>query len=115
MLATLLALHVASMVHVPIPRALAMGPAPTVPTLTWPKPPPSDWLDVSSGCAPARVAAVGDGSADDTASIQACFDLINNESSKHTAVYMPAGNYTITSTLKLFRVKGGLVVGDGGS
>jgi len=103
----------------PAPLVLADdGPPPpppvdTLPTLHWPKPPPSDWLNVATGCGDGIAAAVGDGIADDTGAIQACFDLINNESSAHHAVYLPAGTYRITATIRLFRVLGGLIVGDG--
>jgi hypothetical protein len=42
---------------------------------------------------------------------QACFDLVNNESNTHYTVLIPAGTYKITQTLRLFRVLGGLIVG----
>jgi hypothetical protein len=73
----------------------------TLPTLQWPV--PREWLNVKTGCssavgasATAAVGAVGDGTADDTAAIQACFDMVSNES-QHLSVYIPAGTYKVTS------------------
>ena len=43
--------------------------------------------------------------------IQACFSSVSNESNAHYTVYIPAGTYKITKTLRLFRVLGGLIVG----
>lgn len=70
---------------------------------------PQDWLDVKAGCSSASspyyhssTAAVGDGVADDTAAIQACFDMVSNETKKYT-VYLPEGSYKVTATLRLFR------------
>jgi hypothetical protein len=37
--------------------------------------------------------------------------LVNNESNTHYTVLIPAGTYKITQTLRLFRVLGGLIVG----
>ena len=84
---------------------------PVLPVLNYPEV-PREWLSVKAGCTSSTLKAKGDGVADDTAAIQACLDRINNESSAY-AVYFPAGTYKVTSTLKLFRVLGGLLVGSG--
>ena len=88
---------------------------PQLPVLSYPDPPPREWLNVQTGCslgaggadgaggAGGAGGAKGDGKTDDTAAIQACLNMINNET-KHYAVYLPVGTYKITSTLKLFRV-----------
>ena len=93
-----------------------------LPVLNWPV--PREWLNVQDGCASATttaaasfanngaVAAVGDGVADDTAAIQACFDQVSNETGKFS-VYFPAGTYKVTSTLRLFRGISILIVGTG--
>ena len=79
-----------------------------LPILNWPV--PREWLNVKAGCGSGLVgAAVGDGIADDTAAIQSCFDLVNNET-EHFTVYLPAGTYKITETLVLYRVRLGRVV-----
>ena len=106
----------------PSPRPLRAS-VDTLPVLNWPV--PRDWLNVKDGCsaatnatasaaAGAAAGAAGDGMADDTASIQACFDLVSNETDKYS-VYLPAGTYKITSTLRLFRGLGILIVGQGES
>jgi hypothetical protein len=91
----------------------------TLPVLNWPV--PREWLNVRTGCPTATTAAagaagaagaIGDGAADDTAAIQACFDLVSNETQQHS-VYLPAGNYKITSTLRLFKGLGILIIGEG--
>ncbi len=56
--------------------------------------------------------AVGDGVVDDTAAIQACFDLVSNETKQYT-VYLPAGTYKVTRTLQLFRGLGVSIIGQG--
>ena len=91
----------------------------TLPALNWPVV-PREWLNVKLGCPPSQAApaaaailrATGDGVADDTAAIQACFDLVNNET-KQLSVYIPAGTYKITGTLRLFRGLGVLIIGQG--
>eukprot|EP01052_Picozoa_sp_SAG31_P043097 SAG31_NODE_7073_length_1796_cov_1.256924_1_plen_478_part_00 len=88
----------------------------TLPILKWfggTKALPSDWLDVKKGCGDTNP-AVGDGAQDDTAAIQACFDLVSNET-KLSTVYLPAGNFKVTKTLRLFRGRGILIVGEGES
>jgi hypothetical protein len=91
-----------------------------LPTLAWPSP-PKDWLNVQTSGACGGVshmsggglaAARGDGLADDTAAIQRCFDLVNNKTEQVT-VYLPAGTYKITETLRLFRGLGITIVGAG--
>ena len=66
--------------------------------------------------------AVGDGVADDTAEIQACFDAAfgsrtspNGNTNRHLnkSVYFPSGNYRITAPLYLTGVKGGRIFGNG--
>ena len=108
------------------PHAAAAGVG-TLPALNWPV--PREWLNVKTGCPPAaersggdggpataaaatRAAAAGDGVADDTAAIQACLDLVSNET-EQLSVYIPAGTYRITGTLRLFRGLGILLIGQG--
>jgi hypothetical protein len=100
-----------------------------LPVLNWPV--PREWLNVKDGCGGSAstttiasattqqqqqrpLAAVGDGLADDTAAIQACFDQVSNETKKFS-VYIPAGTYKVTSTLRLFRGLGILIIGQGES
>ena len=90
-----------------------------LPVLNWPV--PREWLNVQAGCGRATstssgtaAAAVGDGVADDTAAIQACFDQVSNETDKFS-VYFPAGTYKVSSTLRLFRGISILIVGTGES
>ena len=88
--------------------AQAQAGVDTLPALNWPV--PREWLNVQTGC-PTAVAdppptataatttvlrAVGDGATDDTVAIQACFDLVNNDTNQ-VSVYIPAGSYKITS------------------
>jgi hypothetical protein len=107
----------------PGPSSLARAQAgvDTLPVLNWPV--PREWLNVKDGCGgggrgaatgAAAAAAVGDGVADDTAAIQACFDTVSNETDT-VSVYLPAGTYKVTSTLQLFRGLGILIVGQGES
>eukprot|EP00040_Diaphanoeca_grandis_P030532 m.180568 g.180568 ORF g.180568 m.180568 type:complete len:835 (+) comp32026_c0_seq2:65-2569(+) len=98
----------------PFVRGTTVG-VDTIPNLQWPKPHPSDWIDVTKGCgsgAPAK----GDGKTDATAAIQACFDVISNHRSQHSGnstVFIPSGTYLITKPLILTTILGGMVVGEG--
>jgi lysophospholipase L1-like esterase len=78
---------------------------PDIPSLPWQE--RSDWINVRTDVTPA---AVGDGQADDTATIQAALDL----GRQAKAVYLPPGTYRITKTL-VFQgpAVGCLVVGHG--
>lgn len=104
-------LHLVSAVLLLCTRTGSVGSStalatPQLPVLSYPDPPPREWLNVQTGCslgAGGAGGAKGDGKTDDTAAIQACLNMINNET-KHYAVYLPVGTYKITSTLKLFRV-----------
>ena len=94
-------------------RAGADDTVDELPTLAWPSPVPKDWLNVqTSGACGSLLTARGDGQSDDTAAIQRCFDKVSNETQQYT-VYLPAGTYKITQTLRLFRGLGILIVGDG--
>jgi hypothetical protein len=53
----------------------------------------------------AECGAVGDGKADDTAAIQKGLDLIRPEDSKRKILYLSAGTYRITGTVKAIREK----------
>eukprot|EP01051_Picozoa_sp_SAG22_P003460 SAG22_NODE_169_length_16721_cov_6.494104_2_plen_197_part_00 len=108
----------------PSSLAWAQAGVDTLPVLNWPV--PREWLNVKDGCGGGgaampmgaaggtATAAVGDGVADDTAAIQACFDAVSNETDK-VSVYLPTGTYKVTSTLRLFRGLGILIVGQGES
>ena len=75
---------------------------PTLPVLNWE--PRSDWVNVKEH------GAVGDGTADDTAAIQAVLDQVVDG----TTVYLPPGTYRITSTLKLVGPRHGFtLIGQG--
>lgn len=54
----------------------------------------SDWIDVTA------LGAMGNGTNDDTAAIQAALNLLKTDSTK-SSVYFPAGTYKITDTLVL--------------
>ena len=106
------------------PPAATTAGVDTLPTLDWfGGDIPADWLNVKTGCsatgggtaaAAAGVAAAGDGVADDTRAIQACFDRVSNETRGGSlTVYIPAGTYRITETLRLFRGVGVSIVGTG--
>ena len=66
--------------------------APMIPDLPWQK--RSDWIDVKTDVTPA---AKGDGIADDTAALQAGLQAMKSGS----VLYLPAGTYRLTSTLRL--------------
>lgn len=82
-----------------------------IPVLTWE--PRSDWMNVRDS------GARGDGTADDTAAIQAVFDRTPEtndnyaESLRHRVVYFPAGRYRLTKTLVLAKSHGAWLVGHG--
>ena len=59
---------------------------PSLPTLA--HIPRSDWASVKDGCGGGPKAA-GDGTADDTAALQSCFDAIGNMSNTQHTVYLP--------------------------
>jgi hypothetical protein len=65
-----------------------------IPTITWT--PRSDWINVKTDVSPT---AVGDGVTDDTAAIQAALDTASARGATKKTVYIPAGQYKITSTL----------------
>ena len=62
-----------------------------IPDLPWQK--RSDWIDVKTDVTPA---AKADGVADDTAALQKAIDGATDG----TVIYLPAGAYRITSTLR---------------
>ncbi len=81
-------------------------PLPRLPALNWE--PRSDWISVKAQ------GAVGDGVADDTAALQAAFDLIK----RGVTIYFPAGTYRVTKTLVIqspdkSALYGVLIVGHG--
>jgi len=63
----------------------------------------ASWLNVKTG-----YGAAGNGTTDDTAAIQAAINAINSSAS---VVYLPAGTYKITSTLKVQNLKGFSFIG----
>ena len=69
---------------------------------------------MKAGCNSTHTAK-GDGKTDDTAAIQACFDMLSSPTGTPVGgtVFLPAGQYVVTSTLKLFKVLGGTVIGTG--
>jgi len=80
---------------------------PTIPALNWTE--RSDWVNVKTDVTPG---AVGDGVADDTAAIQQVLDGVKDG----TVVYLPAGTYRLTATLRFKpqqRVIGVMVLGHG--
>ncbi len=54
------------------------------------------WINVKT-----QYGAVGDGVADETASLQAAFNAIGNPNSTASVVYLPAGTYRISGTLRM--------------
>ncbi len=82
-----------------------------IPALNWPGK-RSDWINVKTDVTPK---AIGDGLADDYASIQAALDIINaGTPGKPRTIYLPPGTYRITQTLLLKKVDGGCwLVGHG--
>jgi hypothetical protein len=61
--------------------------------------------------------AKADGVHDDTAAIEAAFELLVNKTEKHPAcvVYFPAGTYKITKTVEFGPRQGGTILGHGGA
>jgi hypothetical protein len=72
--------------------------------------PRSDWINVRTDVVPR---AVGDGAADDTASLQAALDALSDQGGKRNTVYLPPGTYRITRTLVLAKRDGIAVLGHG--
>ena len=66
----------------------APGTAPVVPRVVRPLPPVAEWFDVRT------LGAEGDDKTDDTAALQQAID-------KHRVVYLPAGFYRVSDTLRL--------------
>lgn len=79
--------------------------APDLPVLNWQE--RSDWLNVVTDCG-----ANGADTLDDTAAIQSALNQ-NNNSYRPKPVYLPAGTYYISSTLRLTNNTGGLIIGNG--
>lgn len=81
-----------------------------IPSLNWEK--RSDWVSVKDEPAPGIAGAKGDGVADDTGAIQKHLDTVTNG----TVLYLPAGTYRLTATLKLLtkdRLLGVMILGHG--
>ena len=70
----------------------------------------SDWIDVRQDVDPV---AVGNGTNDDTAAIQAALDRLGGNANDPKVVYFPAGRYRITRTLHLANMQGAMLVGHG--
>ena len=86
---------------------LARAAGTDIPALNWAE--RSDWVNVKTDVTPA---AVGDGVADDTAALQAACALVKDG----VVLYLPAGSYRVTDTLRLRpqnRAVGVLIVGHG--
>ena len=86
---------------------------PSLPILT--QPVRSDWLNVKLGCVNGTK-AIGDGTADDTAALQACFDALSaadHNTPTASTVYMPPGRYVIKKTLVLHDWLGMTLIGTG--
>ncbi len=82
----------------------ASTPAPGLPVLNWE--PRSDWVNVKD------LGAIGDGVADDSAALQQALDGATSGST----IYLPAGTYRLTDTLRLGKgmaLYGLLLVGNG--
>jgi hypothetical protein len=93
-----------------IPALLAQQPE--LPNLNWT--PRSDWVNVKD------YGAIGNGTADDTAAIQAALDQISGQGQNSTpgpntrrVVYLPPGTYRITSQLRIYNVLSGNILGHG--
>ncbi len=81
---------------------------PKLPRLDWT--PRSDWINVKTDVTPA---AVGDGKADDTESLQNALVLLGDVPGKRTTVYLPPGTYRISRTLELKQKDGIAIIGHG--
>jgi hypothetical protein len=90
-----------------IVRSLALDIGP----MTWT--PRADWINVKS-CAKLTGGpnATGDGTADDTAALQATLAWVQAHNNSQT-IYFPAGTYKITGTLKITQVSGVTLLGCG--
>jgi hypothetical protein len=73
-----------------------------VPSLRWE--PRSDWV---------MPAAKGDGVADDTDALQAALDKLGDRFGTPKTVFLPEGTYRLTRTLKLSKIQGAAVIGQG--
>lgn len=82
------------------------APIPELPRLDWEE--RSDWLNVKT-----KFGAAGDGKADDTAAIQAALDSLKDGFGQSNTVYLPAGVYRITKTLKWRSLYGKRIIGHG--
>jgi regulation of enolase protein 1 (concanavalin A-like superfamily) len=87
-----------------------------IPDVSWTE--RSDWVNVKTDVSPQ---AVGDGVVDDTAAIQAAFNLISNHDTDmanaagRRVVYFPPGTYKISTTLEMHKTHGATIVGHGRS
>ena len=93
----------------PPPTGELQGPVGStqIPSLTWQEQ-PSDWLNVKTA-----FGAVGNGVADDSTPIQNALDALDNNSGIKAVVYLPAGTYRITRTLKQTFREGSSLIGHG--
>ena len=66
----------------------------------------ASWINVKT-----QFGAVGDGIADETASLQAALDAIGTANSVSSVVFLPAGTYRITGTLQLNNKIGVSIIG----
>ena len=82
-------------------------------TMTWT--PRSDWINIKS-CSSITGGsnAVGDGTTDDTAAIQAALTyLCSGGNQNYSTIYFPAGTYKISSTLTMTNFAYGQIIGCG--
>ena len=78
-----------------------------IPSLTWLEQ-PTDWMNVKT-----QFGAVGNGFADDTVAIQSALNALENNSGIKSTVYLPAGTYRITGTLRQTMKEGSNLFGHG--